>query len=148
MHIWTVLAALICGGCAGDRDADSERVEPFDRSHVPPIAVLCDSLGNHLDQLGFVSRVIAAEGSCSVEGELSLADFALDVDPLESLRDSLTNSGWIERLEFAADNAGTSSFQLDRTNFYCSFVGGAHASIDDDEIRQSDEYTVSVACRN
>jgi hypothetical protein len=76
-----------------------------------------------------------------------LADIQFEIDPFESLRDSLVDAGWTELVEYSADGPGTGSFRVVRDELYCQVAGGAPAWVDDDdEIRQVDVYSFDVSC--
>jgi hypothetical protein len=112
-------------------------------------AATCSRLVNHLDELGLHATAVDSADGCRIKGTISTDSLNVEVDPLEILRDSLVANGWTEAIEFAADGPGTSSYRVVRGTHYCQFYGGAPAWIDDGgDIRQSNEYFITVECRN
>jgi hypothetical protein len=87
----------------------------------------------------------ADETACGVHAEGPLAGLGAPL-PLEALEATLAGSGWVRDPRFDADGPGTSSFRVARGEWDCSVSGGAHAWIEDDEVRQDSTYRVDVAC--
>lgn len=83
---------------------------------------------------------------CRVHASGPTSGMTGEVQPEESIRFLLGESGWEEDPRYAADGPGTTSFALRKRGVLCFFSGGAHSWIEDGKTWTSESHDFEAGC--
>jgi hypothetical protein len=112
----------------------------------PETSTSCERIAIAVKDCGMDPEVTENSAGCRVHASAATSTVAERVDPSTVIRNQLSENGWTEDLQYAADGPGTSAFAFRKDGISCFFNLGAPSHIEDGEIISAERYEFEAEC--